>query len=51
LAQLRKFPDSEFRGAQQDVQNFFSVARQHFPPDTSGDVWQDISAKVTTLLG
>lgn len=50
LAQLRKFPDSEFRGAQQDVQNFFSVVQQHFPPNSNGDVWQDISAKVKTLL-
>jgi len=45
LAQLKKFPKSEFRGGQSDVQKFSSIVKQHFPPNCDGDMWQDISAK------
>lgn len=50
LAQLKQFPDSEFRGGQQDVQNFFAIVNKHFPPNSSGDVWQEISRKTTDKL-
>ncbi|MGO8700341.1 MAG: hypothetical protein ACLQVY_21835 [Limisphaerales bacterium] len=50
LAQLKQFPDSDFRGGQPDVQKFFSIVEQHFEPNRSGDIWQDISAKALTLL-
>jgi hypothetical protein len=50
VAQLKQFPDSEFRGGQQDVQRFFTIVHQHFEPNCSGDMWQDISAKARRLL-
>jgi hypothetical protein len=50
LAQLRQFPNSEFRGGQQDVKNFSQIVAQHFPPNSGGDMWQDISAKTQRML-
>jgi hypothetical protein len=50
LAQLKQFPDSEFRGGQRDVQNFFSMVQEHFLPSSGGDVWQDISTATNRKL-
>jgi len=50
VAQLKRFPGSEFRGGQQDVQNFFRVVHQHFPPNCSGDMWQEVSAEALRRL-
>ena len=50
LAQLKQFPDSEFRGGQQDVKNFSDIVQQHFPPHSGGDMWQSISTRTKTML-
>lgn len=50
LAQLKEFPNSEFRGGQCDVKNFFSIVNKHFPPNSGGDMWQEISRKTKDKL-
>jgi hypothetical protein len=50
VAQLRKFPNSEFRGGQQDVKNFFDVVTSQFGQNRCGEFWERISSEVNRLL-
>lgn len=50
VAQLRQFPNSEFRGGQQDVKNFFAVVKNQFGENRCGEFWERISGEVASLL-
>jgi hypothetical protein len=51
LAQLKKFPGSDFQGAQTDVQKFSYIVEHHFPPGTlNSDMWEAVTRRATNLL-
>lgn len=50
VAQLKKFPNSEFRGGRQDVKNFFDVVTSEFGQNRCGEFWERISGEVISLL-
>lgn len=50
VAQLKKFPTSEFRGGRQDVNNFFDVVTNQFGRNRCGEFWERISGEVNSLL-
>ncbi len=50
VAQLRQFPQSEIRGGQPDVKRFFSIVADRFGSNRGGELWEDITASVRSLL-
>jgi hypothetical protein len=50
MAQLRRFPKSEFRGGKPDLDKFYRIVADHFGANRFGELWGAITDKVRSML-